>query len=71
MAVRSLLSALLVASARAQITQQAEGCPGYRASNVVQGDSYLVADLVLIGNCSTYSQDVTHLKLLVEYQTGT
>ncbi|KAK3305943.1 glycosyl hydrolases family 31-domain-containing protein [Chaetomium strumarium] len=71
MAMRSILSALLVASVRGQIAGQVEGCPGYRASNVVQGDSYLVADLTLIGNCSTYSKDVENLKLLVEYQTDT
>jgi alpha-glucosidase len=46
-------------------------CPGYRATNVLQGDSYLVADLTLIGNCSAYSTDINNLRLLVEYQTGT
>jgi alpha-glucosidase len=54
----------------AQLPRPAAQCPGYRATNVLQGSSYLVADLVLIGNCSSHSQDVEHLRLRVEYQTG-
>jgi alpha-glucosidase len=58
------------AAALAQIPRQAKQCSGYRATNVVQADSYLVADLELIGNCTLYSKDVGNLRLLVEYQTG-
>ncbi|KAK3689038.1 glycosyl hydrolases family 31-domain-containing protein [Podospora appendiculata] len=46
-------------------------CAGYQATNVLQGDSYLVADLALASNCSLYSQDIPNLRLLVEYQTET
>jgi alpha-glucosidase len=48
-----------------------DNCPGYKASNVVKGDSYLTADLQLAGTaCNVYGDDIEHLKLLVEYQTG-
>ncbi len=51
--------------------RSANKCPGYEASNVVQGDSYLTADLSLAaGDCSLYSRDITNLRLTVEYQTG-
>lgn len=49
---------------------QTSQCPGYQAINVVNGDSYLTADLSLIGDCAAYSSDVANLTLLVEYQTG-
>lgn len=46
-------------------------CPGYTASNVETTDSTLTADLSLAGNaCNIYSDDITDLKLLVEYQTS-
>lgn len=46
-------------------------CPGYEASNVVKTDSSLTADLTLAGAaCNAYSDDLTNLKLVVEYQTG-
>ncbi|KAK4173333.1 family 31 putative glycoside hydrolase [Triangularia setosa] len=48
---------------------QIERCPGYEAINVLEADSYLIADLVLIGNCSSHSDDIENLRLLVEYQT--
>ncbi|KAK4150243.1 glycosyl hydrolases family 31-domain-containing protein [Chaetomidium leptoderma] len=63
-----LLSAVAVLG---QIPRLAAQCPGYRATNIVQGDSSLVADLILIGNCSLHSKDVEKLRLLVEYQTDT
>ncbi|KAK0710424.1 glycosyl hydrolases family 31-domain-containing protein [Apiosordaria backusii] len=50
---------------------QVEQCPGYEAINVLEADSYLIADLVLIGNCSSHSDDIENLRLLVEYQTDT
>lgn len=46
-------------------------CPGYKASNVTRGASYLTADLGLAGTpCNIFSDDVADLKLTVEYQTG-
>ncbi|KAL5118895.1 hypothetical protein ACEQ8H_003218 [Pleosporales sp. CAS-2024a] len=46
-------------------------CPGYAASNVTKTDSSLTADLTLAGTaCNVYSDDITHLKLVVEYQTN-
>ena len=67
----TVLSLLLLAvPVLTQIPQPTVQCPGYRATNILRGNSYLVADLVLIGNCSSYSKDVEKLRLLVEYQTG-
>jgi alpha-glucosidase len=46
-------------------------CPGYAASNVVKTDSGLTADLTLAGTaCNVYSDDISDLKLVVEYQTS-
>jgi alpha-glucosidase len=46
-------------------------CPGYAASNIVDDGSRLTADLTLAGPaCNLYGQDLTDLKLEVEYQTG-
>ncbi|RWA07552.1 hypothetical protein EKO27_g7548 [Xylaria grammica] len=46
-------------------------CPGYTASNVVETDGRLTADLSLAGTaCNIYGTDLTDLKLLVEYQTN-
>ena len=48
-----------------------ESCPGYAASNVQNEGSRLTADLNLAGPaCNVYGQDLTNLKLEVEYQTG-
>lgn len=48
-----------------------EDCPGYQASNVKETDHGLTADLSLAGDaCNVYGDDLTDLKLLVEYQTG-
>jgi alpha-glucosidase len=47
-------------------------CPGYTASNVQNDGSTVTADLTLAGTaCNAYGEDLTKLKLLVEYQTGT
>ncbi|CCC05346.1 hypothetical protein SMACR_08660 [Sordaria macrospora] len=65
--ILALLSVLSIASAAPLAT-----CPGYRVTNVQSGDSYLVADLTLAGNkCNIYSEDITNLRLTVEYQTDT
>jgi alpha-glucosidase len=55
------------------LTRRAEvdACPGYTATNVVEDESGLTADLTLSGDaCNAYSDDIKDLKLLVEYQTG-
>jgi hypothetical protein len=70
MAFTLFLQFLFAASALGQLPRLAAQCPGYRATNIVQGDSYLTADLLLIGNCSSHSKDIENLRLLVEYQTG-
>jgi hypothetical protein len=49
-----------------------EGCPGYTASNLQDDGSRVTADLSLAGAaCNVYGEDLTDLKLEVEYQTGT
>lgn len=48
-----------------------ESCPGYAASNVQNAGTKLTADLSLAGTaCNVYGEDLTSLKLEVEYQTG-
>lgn len=48
-----------------------DSCPGYAASNVKDEGARLTADLSLAGTaCNAYSEDLTTLKLEVEYQTG-
>ncbi|CAJ2500898.1 Uu.00g037510.m01.CDS01 [Anthostomella pinea] len=45
-------------------------CPGYTASNVVDGNGTITAELTLSGTaCDIYGTDLADLKLLVEYQT--
>ncbi|KAK4131303.1 glycoside hydrolase family 31 protein [Trichocladium antarcticum] len=69
MAPTFLPLALLAVAVLGRVFRPASQCPGYRATNVLRGDSYLVADLRLIGNCESYSNDINDLRLLVEYQT--
>jgi hypothetical protein len=46
-------------------------CGGYQASNIVESDSGIQADLDLIaGDCSIYGADVPKLRLIAEYQSG-
>lgn len=48
-----------------------DSCPGYTASNVVDSGTTLTADLSLAGAaCNAYGEDLSDLKLSVEYQTG-
>jgi len=48
-----------------------EACPGYAATNVHDDGSKVTADLRLAGPaCNVYGDDLTDLKLEVEYQTG-
>jgi alpha-glucosidase len=70
MASSFILLLLCAGAVLGQIPRPAANCPGYRATNVQQHDSYLLADLVLIGSCNLHSNDVQNLRLLVEYQTG-
>lgn len=52
--------------------RRADDCPGYRASNVIRVDNSITADLTLAGAaCNLHSQDLTDLKFLAEWQTGT
>ncbi|KAI0968937.1 glycosyl hydrolases family 31-domain-containing protein [Xylaria arbuscula] len=63
---------LVLASAPVALSASISDCPGYTASNVVESDGKLTADLSLAGDpCNIYGTDITDLKLLVEYQTDT
>ena len=62
-----LVTSLAYTSAAASVGS----CPGYVASNLVQSDTAFTADLKLAGPaCNAYGQDLTDLRLDVEYQTG-
>lgn len=68
--VRPLFLGVLVA-ASGTLATTVDDCPGYKASNVVKGESSLTADLKLAGKaCTVYGTDIPDLKLKVEYQTG-
>lgn len=74
---RLLLAAVLgtACSAGTISTRQSysnvDSCPGYTASNIVDSGTSLTADLSLAGApCNAYGDDLTDLKLSVEYQTG-
>ncbi|CAN9209744.1 unnamed protein product [Alternaria alternata] len=76
LACSSLTHAIPIAQQSADVTSilnrraAVDACPGYTASNVVESDSGLTADLTLSGAaCNAYSDDIKDLKLLVEYQT--
>lgn len=62
---------LLLATLSPVFSQDLSGCPGYKASDVVQTDSGLTASLTLAGDgCNVYGYDLPDLTLLVQYQTG-
>ena len=69
-----LLGSALPALATELVTRQSsplESCPGYAASNVQDDGARVTADLALSGTaCNVYGDDLTDLKLEVEYQTG-
>lgn len=72
MAASRIMRALTGVALTAGIAQVAavDDCPGYKASNVQQGDGKITADLSLAGDaCNAYGDDITDLRLLVEYQT--
>lgn len=67
----SALPALATSLAKRQ-SSSLESCPGYAASNVQDNGAKITADLALAGSaCNVYGEDLTNLKLEVEYQTGT
>lgn len=69
--LRALFVLPLVGAAVIGPRQNNQSCPGYKASNIQEGDNTLSADLTLAGtSCNTYGTDLRDLKLLVEYQTG-
>ena len=48
-----------------------DDCPGYSATNIQDDGFKLSADLSLAGTaCDIYGDDLTELRLEVEYQTG-
>ncbi|KAG9253470.1 glycosyl hydrolases family 31-domain-containing protein [Emericellopsis atlantica] len=60
----------LAAAGLAVAAASIDECPGYKASNIVEGDTGLTADLTLAGEaCNAYGLDLQDLKLVVEYQT--
>lgn len=62
---------ILASASGAAVADSIDDCPGYTASNVVESDGKLTADLSLAGTaCNIYGTDLKDLKLLVEYQTG-
>ncbi|KAK6950826.1 hypothetical protein Daesc_007353 [Daldinia eschscholtzii] len=62
----------LAAFVAGALSVSVEDCPGYTASNIVDADSTLTADLTLSSDaCNIYGTDLPGLKLLVEYQTDT
>ncbi|KAI3326837.1 glycoside hydrolase family 31 protein [Xylariaceae sp. AK1471] len=69
--MRFFLQFILALAAQA-LAISIDDCPGYMASNIVETDGKLTADLTLSGTaCNLYSTDLVDLKLLVEYQTDT
>ncbi|KAI2632940.1 glycoside hydrolase family 31 protein [Xylaria nigripes] len=66
------LSSILLSSAGGALAASIDDCPGYTASNVVESEGKLTADLNLSGApCNIYGNDLNDLKLLVEYQSET
>ncbi|KAI0179182.1 glycoside hydrolase family 31 protein [Hypoxylon sp. FL1284] len=62
----------LLAHAAGALAASIEDCPGYAASNVVDADGTVTADLTLSGDaCDIYGTDLPNLQLLVEYQSET
>ena len=67
----SALPTLATSLAKRQ-SSSLESCPGYTASNVQDNGARVTADLALAGTaCNVYGEDLTDLRLVVEYQTGT
>ncbi|KIW08097.1 uncharacterized protein PV09_01035 [Verruconis gallopava] len=67
LAIRNVRNAV---DARGLISRQAAiaACPGYRATNVVETETGLAADLELAGTaCDVYGKDIERLRLLVNF----
>ena len=59
------------ASATVRRAVSVDDCPGYAALNTQQTASSFTADLTLAGAaCNVYGNDLTDLRLQVDYQTG-
>ena len=76
-ACSSLISAVPISHDHTEVSRfiasraAVDNCTGYAASNIVETDSSLTADLTLAGAaCNLYSEDIKDLKLVVEYQTS-
>lgn len=70
-----LLGSLLGAALASDLTKRQSGsldnCPGYTATNVQDEGGRVTANLALAGTaCNVYGDDLTDLRLEVEYQTG-
>ena len=62
--------ALLALQTRLAASQSVSDCPGYQVSNYQTSGNSITADLTLAGTaCNVYGNDITNLKLLVEYQS--
>lgn len=68
----SVLPALAISVAQRRVSSASiDDCPGYTASNVQDDGGRVTANLALAGKaCNLFSNDLTDLKLEVEYQTG-
>ncbi|KAJ6537657.1 glycosyl hydrolases family 31-domain-containing protein [Mycena capillaripes] len=65
-----MLSFFIALACAATAVASVDDCPGYQATNIIQGPSFLQADLTLAGTaCNGFGVDLPNLKLLVEYQT--
>lgn len=60
----------LANSAMLSWASSAETCLGYHVKRAYENDFGIVADLELLGQCSSHSSDVPNLRLVVEYQTS-
>lgn len=68
---RSLFCVAVLTTISTASPASVDSCPGYKASNVVNTESSLTADLALNGSpCNVYGTDLTDLRLVVQYQTG-
>lgn len=58
-------------SSTASLSTPYDSCSGYTVSHVVEDGAKITADLDPIGDgCAVHGPDLSHLKLLVEYQGG-
>jgi alpha-glucosidase len=68
---KSLILLLAGLFATLSTSSSVDSCPGYTVTDITQTATTLTASLQLAGTaCNAYGDDVSDLKLLVEYQTG-